>query len=65
MVTNNSCDYQPTQYNVQTGGIQGTLNNVAPGISGTVLTSTGATSQPTFQAAPQPSWDRVFATMGT
>lgn len=66
MVTNNSCDYQPTQYNVQTGGTQGTLNNVAPGVLGTVLTSNGATSQPTFQAiSTSSSWDRTFATMGS
>jgi hypothetical protein len=65
MVTNNSCDYQPTQYNVQTGGPQGTLNNVAPAAAGTVLTSNGPTSQPTFQAAASTSsWERYFLIMG-
>jgi hypothetical protein len=65
MPTNNSCDYSPTQYNVQTGGTQGTLNNVAPGATGTVLTSNGPTSQPTFKAAASSgSWERPFLIMG-
>jgi hypothetical protein len=65
MVTNNSCDYSPTQYNVQTGGAQGTLNNVVPAATGTVLTSNGPSSQPTFQAInTSSSWDRTFAMMG-
>lgn len=51
MATNNSCDYVPTQYNTQTGGASGTLNNVSPGSSGQVLTSNGASSQPTFQSS--------------
>jgi hypothetical protein len=68
MVTNNSCDYQPTQYNVQTGGANGTLNNVAPSTSGFVLTSNGASSQPTFQANPVSSFqvkNQVFTSTGT
>lgn len=52
MVTNNSCDYQPTQYNVQTGGTSGTLNNVAPSAtSGVPVISQGASSQPVFGTA--------------
>jgi len=51
MGTNNSCDYSPTQYNVQTGGANGTLNNVSPGTSGQVLTSNGASAQPSFQTS--------------
>ncbi len=50
-VTTNSCNQTITQYNVQTGSATNTLNQVAPGASGTVLTSNGASSQPTFQAA--------------
>lgn len=51
MVTNNSCNYSPTQYNTQTGGANGTLNNVSPGTSGFVLTSNGASAQPTYQSS--------------
>jgi hypothetical protein len=50
MATNNSSDYSPTQYNVQSGGANGTLNNIAPSTSGYVLTSNGGSAQPTFQA---------------
>jgi len=50
MATNNSCDYSPTQYNVQSGGANGTLNNISPSTSGYVLTSNGGSAQPTFQA---------------
>ncbi len=38
-----------TQYNTLTGGAANTVNNVAPGTAGQVLTSAGATSQPTYQ----------------
>lgn len=52
MVTNNSCDYSPTQYNVQTGGANGTLNNVAPSAtSGVPVISQGSSSQPVFGTA--------------
>ena len=51
MVTNNSSNYSPTQYSVQSGGANGTLNNIAPSTSGFVLTSNGASAQPTFQVA--------------
>ena len=50
--TNNSCNYRPTQYNVQTGGASGTLNNVAPSsTSGVPVISQGASSQPIFGTA--------------
>lgn len=52
MATNNSSDYSPTQYNVQTGGASGTLNNVAPSsTSGFPLISQGSSSQPIFGTA--------------
>lgn len=52
MVTNNSCDYQPTQYNVQTGGASGTLNNIAPSAtSGVPVISQGSSAQPIFGTA--------------
>lgn len=52
MVTNNSSDYSPTQYNIQTGGASGTLNNVAPSAtSGVPVISQGASSQPVFGTA--------------
>lgn len=52
MVTNNSCDYSPTQYNIQTGGANGTLNNVAPSAtSGVPVISQGSSSQPVFGTA--------------
>jgi hypothetical protein len=40
------------QYNVVIGASANTVQNEAPGSSGTVLTSNGATSYPTFQAIP-------------
>jgi len=51
MVTNNSSNYSPTQYNTQVGGASGTLANVSPGTSGQILTSNGAGSAPTFTAS--------------
>lgn len=52
MVTNNSCDYSPTQFNIQTGGASGTLNSVAPAAtSGVPVISQGASSQPVFGTA--------------
>lgn len=52
MATNNSCDYKPTQYNIQTGGASGTLNNVAPSAtSGIPVISQGSSSQPVFGTA--------------
>jgi hypothetical protein len=37
MATINSCDYAPTQYNVQVGGASGTLANISPSTSGFVF----------------------------
>lgn len=52
MPTNNSCNYVPIQYNVQTGGASGTLNNVAPSAtSGVPVISQGASAQPVFGTA--------------
>lgn len=51
MVTNNSCNYSPVQFDVQAGGANGTLSQIAPGVAGTVLTSNGVAALPTFQAA--------------
>lgn len=39
-----------TQYNVLSGASSTTVNNIAPSTSGFVLTSNGASAQPTFQA---------------
>lgn len=51
MATNNSCDYSPSQYNVQIGGASGTLVNVAPSTAGIPLVSNGASSNPSFTTA--------------
>jgi hypothetical protein len=40
-----------TQYDTLTGGASNTVNNVAPGTTGQVLTSNGAAAQPTYQTA--------------
>ena len=40
------------QYNVLSGASTNTVNNIAPSTSGFVLTSNGASAQPTFQAVP-------------
>lgn len=52
MATNNSSDYRPTQYSVQTGGASGTLNDVAPSAtSGIPVISQGTSAQPIFGTA--------------
>jgi hypothetical protein len=58
-----------TQYSVMTGDANNLLNNVTPGLAGTVLTSNGVSAQPTFQAGggggvsgPGSSTDRAIAT---
>ena len=52
MATNNSSDYSPTQYNVQSGGANGTLNNIVPSAtSGVPVISQGSSSQPIFGTA--------------
>ena len=40
------------QYAVLSGASTSTVNNISPSTAGQVLTSNGATSQPTFQAVP-------------
>lgn len=54
-VVKNSCGQTITQYNVQTGDSVNNLNQVAPAASGTVLTSNGVASQPSFQSISSPS----------
>lgn len=52
MATNNSCDYSPTQYNVQVGGANGTLSNVSPSAtSGVPVISQGSSANPVFGTA--------------
>ena len=52
MTTNNSCNYKPTQYNLQVGGANGTLSNVAPSAtSGVPVISQGSSANPTFGTA--------------
>lgn len=52
MATNNAADYSPTQYNVQTGGANGTLNDVTPSATtGVPVISQGSSSQPIFGTA--------------
>ena len=52
MATNNSSNYDPTIYNVQTGGGLGTLHDIAPSAtSGVPLVSGGSSSQPSFTTA--------------
>jgi|SRR5580658_4093489 hypothetical protein len=50
MATNiNACDQTITQYNIQTGGANNLLNNVAPSAtSGVAVISQGSSSQPVF-----------------
>lgn len=50
MVTNNSCNYSPTQFDVQAGGASGTLQSVSPGTAGEILVSGGAAALPAFSA---------------
>jgi len=60
---NNDLDYTLSQYAILTGGANNTLNNVLPGVSGTVLTSNGVSAQPSFQSAPSGnfSWNSTSA----
>lgn len=52
MTQNNAINYNPTQYNIQTGGANNINNNVAPSsTSGVPLISQGASSQPIFGTA--------------
>ena len=50
MSYNNNCNYNPIQYNVLVGSSNGGISNVSPSsTSGYVLTSNGASSNPSFQ----------------
>src|SRR5271163_295853 len=50
MVTNNSANYAPTQYDILVGGSGGQIASVSPGsTSGYILTSNGVSSNPSFQ----------------
>ena len=52
MSTNNAADYSPTQYNVQVGGVNGTLVNVVPSATaGVPLVSGGSSANPSFTTA--------------
>lgn len=56
-----------SQYNVLSGDANGAINNIAPSTAGYVLTSNGASAQPTFQApaAPGIAWSTVTGTTQT
>jgi hypothetical protein len=52
MATNNSTNYKPTQYNVQSGDSNNLLNNIAPSAtSGVPLISQGSSAQSIFGTA--------------
>ncbi len=52
MATNNSVNSGPIQYNVQVGGANGTLSNVAPSATnGIPVVSAGSSANPTFGTA--------------
>lgn len=50
MPTNNSCNYKPVANNVLVGTTNGGITSVAPSTAGTVLTSNGTGSIPSFQS---------------
>jgi hypothetical protein len=50
MTVTNGCGQTLVQYNTQTGDAGNTLFNVSPGTAGQVLTSNGASAQPTYQS---------------
>lgn len=49
MPTNNCLNYSPNEFNVLLGDANGTITDVTPDSTGYVLTSNGASSNPTFQ----------------
>lgn len=51
MATNNACNYVPVNHNVIIGAANGQIASVSPSTAGFVLTSNGASSDPSFQAA--------------
>jgi len=57
MVKNNSLNWQPVQYNILCGAANGGISNIPPSsISGEVLTSNGASSNPSFKPFASGSW---------
>lgn len=57
----NSINLIATQYNVLSGDANNQVANIAPNTSGYVLTSNGASAQPTFQASADANdFTRVF-----
>lgn len=46
MGTNNSCDYAPVNHNILLGSSNGTINNLAPAATSTVVRSTGTSADP-------------------
>ena len=53
--TNNSSNYQVTQYNVLLGGANNLLSGLAPGTSGQLLQTAGAGTNPIWTTATFPS----------
>jgi hypothetical protein len=54
-----------TQHDVLVGAAGNGITSVAPSTAGFILTSNGATSDPSFQApASTSSWERYFLIMG-
>jgi len=49
--TNNAANYQTTQHNTLVGAANNLITNVSTGTTGQVLTSNGASSDPTYQNA--------------
>jgi len=64
---NNSANYQVSQYNLITGGTNNLPNNVAPGVSGTLLTSNGVSSESSYQSFSSETfpWSVVSGTSQT
>ena len=54
-----------TQYNILAGGASNAISSITPSTSGYVLTSNGATANPTFQALPATSISITGNTGGT
>jgi hypothetical protein len=52
MATNNSCNYNPTQYDIQCGGGNGLLHDVSVGTIGQFLNSNGTGNYPSFKSLP-------------
>lgn len=70
-MTNNSINWNPTQYNVLVGAASGSISNIAPpaiGFFPAILTSAGASANPSFSSPPTVSYSivrQVFTSSGT